>query len=181
MTNDIASELAKLHTLMGAEFSRQVERIALMGVFHPLEGEKDIFIAGGEQDNDFCNQLNAARKAVEHGFRVYVLPNPKGIRTADFVFERRGIYKTFDLKTIQGKTSVMTRLQDSVGQSNRVLLNITTDYNGIALARSIKRYFERNLNAVEVLIFKSGKVMSVTRRTLKDSHFIRTFARLYYK
>ena len=28
MTNDIASELAKLHELTGAEFSRQVERIA---------------------------------------------------------------------------------------------------------------------------------------------------------
>ena len=32
MINDIASELAKLHELTGAEFSRQVERIANMHI-----------------------------------------------------------------------------------------------------------------------------------------------------
>ena len=35
--------------------------------------------------------MAAARKAVEHGYRVYILPNPKGIRTADFIFERKGV------------------------------------------------------------------------------------------
>ena len=35
MTNDIASELAKLHELTGAEFSRQAERIAKRKEFHP--------------------------------------------------------------------------------------------------------------------------------------------------
>ena len=46
MTNDIASELAKLHELTGAEFSRQVERIAQMKVFHPLDTDEDIFAIG---------------------------------------------------------------------------------------------------------------------------------------
>ena len=43
MTNDITSELAKLHELTGVEFSRQVERIAKRKEFHPLETDKDIF------------------------------------------------------------------------------------------------------------------------------------------
>ena len=46
MTNDIASELAKLHELTGAEFSRQVERIAKRKEFHPLETDKDILTTG---------------------------------------------------------------------------------------------------------------------------------------
>ena len=179
--DNITDELAKLHELTGAEFSRQVERIALRNEFHPLEGETDIYITGGETDDDFENQLNAARKAVMYGYRVFVLPNPKGIRTADFIFERKGIYRTYDLKTIQGKASVMNRLQDSIGQSNRVLLHITTNYNGTALARSINKYFERNARAVEVLIFKGTKVLTITNRTIKDKHFIGTFCRLYYK
>ena len=54
MTNDIASELAKLHTLTGAEFSRQVERIATMNVFHPLKDETDIFVADSEQSDVCC-------------------------------------------------------------------------------------------------------------------------------
>ncbi len=62
--NNITDELAKLHELTGAEFSRQVERIALRNEFYPLEGETDIYITGGETSDDFENQLNAARKAV---------------------------------------------------------------------------------------------------------------------
>ena len=40
MTNDIASELAKLHELTGAEFSRQVERIANMQGLLTTQSEK---------------------------------------------------------------------------------------------------------------------------------------------
>lgn len=61
MTNDIASELAKLHELTGAEFSRQVERIALSKEFHSLETDKDIFTVGGENSDDYQNLLVAAR------------------------------------------------------------------------------------------------------------------------
>ena len=41
MISDIALELKKLHVLSGAEYSRQVERIAKSKVFHPLENEED--------------------------------------------------------------------------------------------------------------------------------------------
>ncbi len=33
----------------------------------------------------------------------------------------------YDLKTVHGKGSVGTQLLDSIGQSNRILLNITSD------------------------------------------------------
>ena len=179
--SDIAEELAQLHTLTGADFSRQVERIARLGDFHPLVGETDIYSAAGQQDDDFDNLLNAARKAVARGYRVFILPNPKGIRTADFIFERKGIYRLYDLKTIQGKSSVMNRLLESIGQSNRVLLNMTTEYNGTSLGRCISKYFERNPQAVEILIFKGNKILSITRRTVAAKNFINTFCRLYYK
>ncbi|MBQ8957751.1 MAG: hypothetical protein IJ057_04535 [Bacteroidales bacterium] len=42
---NIAAELAKLHILKGADISRQVERIARMDVFHPIENEINIFSA----------------------------------------------------------------------------------------------------------------------------------------
>ena len=85
------------------------------------------------------------------------------------------------MKTIHGKSSVLNRLMESVGQTNHVLLNIATDYQPMALARSIKKYFERNPNAVQVLIFKGNKLMSVTRKTLEDKNFVATFAKLYIK
>lgn len=179
--NDIASELERLHTLTGAEFSRQVERIALRGEFHPLAGETAIYTVGGEQQGDYANLLNAARKAVEHGFRVFVLPNPKGIRTADFIFEQRGIYKMYDLKTIQGNASVGNRLKESVGQSNRVLLNMKSDYSARVLVRDVKFYFERFPSAYEVLVFKGKKMISVKRNMVAKKDFVKEFRRMYEK
>ena len=79
--NDITSELAKLHRLTGADYSRQVECIAKRKEFRPLATDKDIFTTGGEQSDDYDNLLLAARKAVEFGYRVYLLPNPTEIRT----------------------------------------------------------------------------------------------------
>ena len=102
-----------------------------------MEGETNIFSAISEQSDDFDNLINAARKAVAHGYRVYILPNPQGIRTADYIFERKGVYKMFDLKTITGKSSVDNRLSESIGQTNRVLLNIVADYNLGTLLRDI--------------------------------------------
>ena len=137
----MADELQELHYLKGARFINQLKLIINYGEFHPVEGETDIYSAISEQSDDFDNLINAARKAVEHGYRVYILPNPKGIRTADFIFERKGVYKMFDLKTITGKNSVDNCLSESIGQTNRVLLHMTADYNPGTLARSIKRFF----------------------------------------
>ena len=97
-------ELQELHYLHGARFVNQLKLITYYGNFHPIEGEIGIFSTGGDNSEDYVNLLNAARKAVEHGYRVFILPNPKDVRTADFIFERKGVYKMFDLKTISGKT-----------------------------------------------------------------------------
>ena len=161
--NDIAAELAKLKTLRGSDFVGQLKLISSSKEFHALITDPNIFVVGGENDADFQNLLAAARKAVEHGYKVYILPNPHDFKTADFIFERRNVFKLFDLKTISGKSIVGSRLIESIGQSNRVLLNMTSNYSPAALARSIKMYFESSNDALEVLVFKGRKMISVTR------------------
>lgn len=135
----MAAELQELHYLKGARFIKQLKLIVYYGEFRLVEGETCIYSTGGEQSPDYKNLLNAARKAVEHGYRVFILPNPKGTRTPDFIFEQKGNYKVYDLKTILGKASVSNRLFESIGQSNRVLLNMTVDYNARLLASEIHR------------------------------------------
>lgn len=178
---DLASLLEELPRLHASSFVRQLKEIADHREFVPVKNEMGIFSVGGEQDNDYGNLLNAARKAVEHGYRVFILPNPKGIRTADFIFERKGVYKMFDLKTIMGKASVSNRLLESIGQTNRVLLNMNVDYNPIALARNIKKYFEKNSNAVEIMIFKGHKILSVIREDTENKNFHKLFIAKYIK
>ena len=180
-SNDIALELARLHILKGIEFSRQLQAITMRRDFLLIKGETNIFSAISESDPDFEALLNAARRAVEHGYRVYILPNPKGIRTADFIFERKGLYRMYDLKTVQGKNSIMNRLLESIGQTNHVLLNMATSYNARLLATQIQHYFQINPKAQEILIFKGGQAFSVKRSYALNKMFVLSFTRKYGK
>ena len=180
-SRDLDVLLADLHHAKGAFFVELLKEIISYGEFRPVENENDIFFTGGERDKDYPNLLNAARKAVAQGYRVFILPNPKGIRTADFIFERKGVIGLYDLKTIQGKASVSNRLNESIGQTNRVLLNIKTDYNGRLLASDIKSFFEKSKDAIEVLVFKGNKTISIKRGLVQNSAFNRLFRKLYEK
>ena len=149
--------------------------------FRLVKGETYIYTAISESDEDFPALLSAAQRAVTHGYRVFILPNPKGIRTADFIFERKGLFRMYDLKTIQGKASIINRLAESIGQTNHVLLNMATTYNGRLLATQIKRYFELNPQASEVLIFKGGQAISIKRGYALDKYFVLSFSKKYGK
>jgi hypothetical protein len=177
----MAVELQELHYLRGAQFINQLKLIVYYGDFHPVEGETNIYSAISPQDADYDNLINAARKAVEHGYRVYLLPNPKGIRTADFIFERKGIYKMFDLKTITGKSSAGTRLMESIGQTNHVILNLTSNYEPRQLAKDVKIYFEANQEAREVLVLKGSKFLSISRRFVEGKDFFKMFMKRFLR
>ena len=181
LSRDIVEQLADLHTLKGAAFISMLKDITQNKAFSLLEGESNIYITGVKRDHDYDDILNAAHKAVEHGYTVYVLPNPKGFRTADFIFVRKGVYKMFDLKTIHGTTIIGGRLIESIGQTNRVLLNMTTGYNTRLMAADVRMYFETNPEALEVLIFKGRKMISIERFDALHSSFYRLFKKRYEK
>lgn len=177
----ITEELAKLRALRGADFIRQLKVKTARKEFHALVTDSNILTVGGENDADYDKLLSAARKAVVLGYKVYLLPNPHDFRTADFIFERKGNYTMYDLKTISGKGSVESQLIYSFGQTNRVLLNMTSDYNARLLASDIKSYFEANRDAIEVLIFKGNKAIAIKRGLATNPDFNRIFRRLYEK
>jgi hypothetical protein len=79
------------------------------------------------------------------------------------------------------KSSASNRLFESIGQSNRVLLNMTVDYNSRLLASDIKSYFEYNPNALEVLIFKGKKVLSIDRDFTLSPQYHKLFRKRYEK
>ena len=177
--NNIALELARLHVLKGADFVRQLKKLTLSGMFRPVENEKGIYAADASHRDDLPALLDAARKAVAHGNKAYILPNPKGIRTADFIFENKGIYKMYDLKTITGHSSIENRLMESIGQTYHVLLNICTTYNSRLMAVQIRNYFNVYPDALEVLVYKGKKTISVTRRFVENPLYLIQFRQKY--
>lgn len=178
---DIAKELANLHHVRGVEFIRQLKWLTRLNIFKLVEGEKDILAAEASHRDDWPSLLDAARKAVTHGNKVYILPNPKGTKTADYIFENKGVYKLYDLKTISGKASLSNRLVESADQTNRVLVNVNTTYNPRLMAVQIKKYFDDNPLAVEVLVYKGKKAIPVTRRFIMNPLYLFLFRQKYMK
>ena len=62
-----------------------------------------------------------------------------------------------------------------------MLLNMQSDYNARLLAADIKTYFESSREAVEVLIFKGNKTVTVKRGLACNPNFNRLFRKLYEK
>jgi hypothetical protein len=180
-TNDIAQMLALLHELQGIGYIRQLRLITERNEFSSLKTDSQIYTVGGEGGEDYLPLLDAARKAVVHGYRVFVLPNPKGFRTADFIFERKGVYKMFDLKTIVGKNSVGNRLRESVGQTNSVLLNLKCNYGIRNITDEIRHHFETSPSAVEVLIFTGNKEISIKRNIATSKGFLKMMMNSFRK
>ena len=177
---DVTSALLSLHEKKGKEFIDTLREIANMRIFKPVEGQDRIFSAIGREANDFFNQLDAAKKAVSHGYTAIVLPNPGTGRTPDQILVKGQFIVAYEVKTIFGVNSVGNRLWSSVGQSNRVLLNMKTQYNSKRLAKEIMAYFESNTDAEEVKIFKGKKEIIVKRRDISKT-FDKTFKKKYNK
>ena len=81
----------------------------------------------------------------------------------------------FELKTIYGRSSVGNRFLESIGQTNHVLLNLKTRYNGGRLAAEIRAYFKLNPNACEVLILKGKQALTVKRQFALQKSFVIDF------
>ena len=173
--------LALFHELQGIDFVRQLKLITERHEFPPLVSDSHIFIVGGESSEDYNSLLDAAHKATEHGYKVFILPNPKGFRTADFIFERKGVYKMFDLKTIIGRNSVGNRLKESIGQTNSVLLNLKCTYGIRNITDEIKHHFETSPSAVEVLIFAGNKEISIKRNIASSKGFLKMMMNSFHK
>ena len=179
--NDIAQMLALLHELQGNSFVRQLKLITERHEFSPLSSDPQIYTVGGDSGDDYLSLLDAARKAVLHGYNVFILPNPKSFRTADFIFERKGVYKLFDLKTIIGRNSVGNRLKESVGQTNSVLLNLKCTYGIRNITEEIRHHFELSPSAVEVLIFSGSREISIKRNVATSKGFLKMMMNSFRK
>lgn len=180
-SSDVTALLKKLHTAKGTEYNQTLQEICQSKIFKPMAEMKGVYWTGSETDFDLDRLKAAAKKAVSFGNKVYMLPNPNSTRSADFIFVKKGIYKDYDLKTVVGKGSVGDNLMSSIGQTRRVLLNMTTDYNPRSLASDIKRYFEANKNATEVLIYKSKRQISIHKELANHGGFIKEFISIWNK
>lgn len=178
--DDVTELLKSLHEVTGAEYIKKLRKIVNLRIFQKTD-MRNVWSAIDENSPDYGNLFSAAGKLADHGFEVFILPDPKSTRSGDYILKRKNFVRAFDLKTITGFDSAGNRLSESIGQANNVVLNIRSRYNAHDLGESIKGYFEINKAAQSVIILKGrGKYIEVTRNETTKK-FIEHFSRLYGK
>jgi len=184
---DITEQLHKLTTAKGKEAGRIAKEIVEQYAFVPVDKKKykNIFQPKGgvnyttkNGDMEIVRILEAAEKLAVKYRKVFIMPNPNSTRSCDFILQDKGFfYKGYDLKSIIGDDSVANRFHESIGQTNRVILNLKTRYKIDQLAEEIQDYFQYNKDAAEVMVLNKKTIVSVLRKHTVANNFKTMFAK----
>ena len=147
--------------------------------YKPIPGEKNIYApVGRSSEPDYTDKLIVARSAVEHGYRVWIL-GKTGKRNPDLLFERKGVYRVYDLKRVTSIKSLEQDLIKSEGQAPGALIKINRTGQARTIILAIKKYFEVVSNANEVLIFQGKRKISIQRNFFNQSDYYKRFCSIW--
>lgn len=131
--------------------------------------------------HEMPKNITIAKKLIQNGYDVYLLPNVSGSKSADFIGIKGNRYYYFEGKTINGKSTIKQRLIEASTQSDRTILDIvgTNDVN--AIYGNIKWFFENNDNVKEIIIFRRSKLILIEKDDIKDKFFKESFRKKWVR
>ena len=179
----MSADVSELSELSGKEFTDKLKYIidTYKKNFRILDDEKDIFPAVNEKDNDYVPLMNVARKLRDKGYRVFIMPSLRGIKSADYILIRDNSYSLWELKSIHKNGSISSRLKASESQAKKVILNVSGQVSSNAVSHALKKHFDKNPDAIEALVYKGKKSIVVSRQWANKNSFYKEFNSQYNK
>lgn len=138
---------------------------------------KIFFVENSNNSCEFTDNLSAAKKCVANGYNVYMLPNPNGGKTPDFILVRNGKYAAYELKTLHDITKLYQRMLEASLQSDRIMLDILYAGSSRKLAKCVQDFLLKNPDVLDVMLFKGCKEIHVTQQIASTKPFIEKFMR----
>ena len=147
--------------------------------FKKLETGISKFATIEKTDIEFRNNIFGARALVKNGYNVFMLPNPKDFKSADFVLQKGNRFFYSEMKTIHGGSpeTVVKQLNKAKAQSDRIILNVVGNISPRNLADGIQTFYENNPQVREIKVLKGGKEINVNARDASRRSFINDFTR----
>lgn len=144
-------------------------------VFALYKDQYDEILQTGETPNN----LQIAQKFVANGYDVFLLSNPKGTKSADFIIRKRNCLYYVEGKTSTGGSALSIRLSDGAKQSDRIALNFIGLPQTSKITDLIKNVFFQNQNLIELIIFKKGRLIIITKKDCFAKNFEKAFKRIW--
>lgn len=119
--------------------------------------------------------LELAQKLVKNKYDVYMVPNIKGLKTADYILKKGNSYNYYEGKRIDGVSSMSNRLDESSKQARRVILDVVDGVKSRYIANEIKRFYEQYPETEDVILFKGSKLIRVSKNRISNKNYMRWF------
>lgn len=125
--------------------------------------------------------LALARKLIKHGHDVFLMPNPHGIASADYILCKNGKLIYAEGKRMDGENSLDHLLEKGTTQSSTIVVDIVGNQNTNYVYSNVKTAFERNGNLSELILFKGSRNIVVRRQNVMAKNFEAYFQRIWSK
>lgn len=120
---------------------------------------------------EYNKNLQMAQKMVNNGYDVYLLSNPHGNKSADFLLVKDNKVYYTEGKLSSGKNSLNHNLNKGATQSERILIDLTGTKDTNYIASQLEIAFNNNPNLKEVKILKGGREIKITSRDMERRNF----------
>jgi hypothetical protein len=188
---DFTKQIASLNRLKtNKERVDVLKQIIADKNFSKLEyhsGKRSIFAMGMKdydkklKENEMPTNLTLAKKFVQNGYNVYLMPNPHKLKSADFIIEKEGKLLYVEGKTLNGKNSLDHRLDSAAKQSRIAAIDVIGTNNASYIGKEIKAAFINNESLDEIILFKRGRIIRINRKKALDNGFEKDFRKQWNK
>ena len=107
----------------------------------------------------------------KHRSDLFLLSNPRGTKSADFISRKKNILFYVEGKTSSGGSALSGRLSEGAKQADRIVINLTNYSKLKRLAENIKATFIQNPSLRELLIFKGSILIQIDRYLITSKDY----------
>lgn len=187
------SELIKMHrdAKINSEKTKILKAIIQNNNYRKLErastDKGSVFVLSSSDYDDklkageMPSNIHHARKFALNGYDVFLLSNPNGIKSGDFIIRKKERLFYVEGKTSTGQNSLDHNFDNGSTQSDIVSVNLTNNTDTKYVRETIKKAFTGNSNLKKVILFKGSRLIKITRQDALGKQYEKKFNKIWNK
>ena len=131
------------------------------------------------ENQELSKNIMMAKKMTNNGYDVYLLSNPHGVTSADFILSKNGKVFYVEGKLSTGKNSLGHNLSKGGSQAERIVIDLTGTNDTNYITARLSEGFQNNQSIKEVLLLKGRRLISIDNMMISRKDFKRYFKKVW--
>ncbi|MGN0186638.1 MAG: hypothetical protein ACI392_02695, partial [Paludibacteraceae bacterium] len=134
-----------------------------------------------KDENEIPKNIHLASKIANSGYDVFLVPNIGGSVSADFIIKNKNHYIYAEGKITNGKVGIQNAINNGSAQAKLIIIDVQTNIPVNSIVEQLKIGFNTNKSISEVLLYKGGRKIVVSRQIIKSKSFESDFRKIWAK